>query len=247
MSAPRAPSDVRSSGPRRLIVAESVTKTFGRGETATHAVRGVTCEFPAGELALLMGPSGSGKTTLISILAGIMQPTSGDVSLCGTPVAGLREETVARVRRRHLGFVFQGYNLFPALTALENVAEVLVLKGMARAAAEAAAHEVLASVGLKSRVHHRPSELSGGQQQRVALARALAGSPEVIIGDEVTAALDTASAEAVMALLRRHVGPRTAVVLVTHDQRLARYADRVVAMEDGRITTDSRLSGGGAS
>jgi putative ABC transport system ATP-binding protein len=231
---------------RELIYGQGVTKTFGAGETATRAVRGVSCAFFAGELALVMGPSGSGKTTLISILAGLLRPTSGRVTVCGTSIAAMHEEDAARVRRRHLGFVFQGYNLFPALTALENVAEVLVLKGAKRDQAYRHARAVLASVGLEARTGHRPAELSGGQQQRVAIARALAGDPDVIVGDEVTAALDTESAEAVMELMRRHIRPHTAVVLVTHDHRLTRYADRVVEMRDGIITSD-RPTGRSAS
>jgi putative ABC transport system ATP-binding protein len=218
-----------------LLSARQVAKTFGRGELETRVLSEVSCDIHPGELVLLCGPSGSGKTTLISILAGLMRPSDGHVALMGMPISVMEEEEVARARRDHVGFVFQSYNLFPALTALENVAEVLTLKGMSRWAAVERAREVLGRVGLENRLSHRPHQLSGGQKQRVAIARALAGNPVLVIGDEVTAALDSTSALAVMELLRAHVGPESAVLIVTHDHRLEQFADRVLEMEDGRL------------
>jgi putative ABC transport system ATP-binding protein len=218
------------------VRATDVAKTFGTGELATPVLEGVTLRIDAGELVLLMGPSGSGKTTLISVLAGLLRPSGGHVLLCGEPISELSESEVARVRRRHLGFVFQTYNLFPALSALDNVAEVLRLKGLpAREARQRAAH-ALAEVGLGERLRHRPGELSGGQKQRVAIARALAGDPSLVMGDEVTAALDTHTALQVMEILHAQVGRNRGILLVTHDRRLEQFAHRVIEIEDGRIS-----------
>ncbi len=219
-----------------LLKCEGLVKTFGAGSLATPVLRGISLAIAPGELALVMGPSGSGKTTLISILAGLMRATEGMVELCGVRLSNAPERVATRVRRENVGFVFQSYNLFPALSALDNVTEVLRLKGVAREEARARAEEVLAEVGLKERAHHRPGELSGGQKQRVAIARALAGRPRVIIGDEVTAALDTSTGLTVMGMLRAHVGADRSVVIVTHDHRLERFADRVIEIEDGRVS-----------
>ena len=221
-----------------LLAARGVQKTYGHGALATTALREVSLEVRAGELTLLMGPSGSGKTTLISILAGLLRPSHGEVELCSSVISHMSEAAIAAVRRQNLGFVFQSYNLFPALTARDNVAVVLRMKGLSQAEADRKATETLAKVGLGERVHHRPGELSGGQKQRVAIARAIAGEPALVVGDEITAALDGATGMAVLELLRAHVGPRTGVLLVTHDHRLEAYADRVIEMEDGRIVRD---------
>lgn len=227
-----------------VVAARELTKTYGEGALAIRVLHGVSLLIPHGQLVLLMGPSGSGKTTLVSILAGLMRPTSGSVDLCGASVGAAPERQVARVRRDGVGFVFQSYNLFPALTAIENVASALVLRGERRSVAHARARAVLAQVGLADRAGHRPSELSGGQKQRVAIARAFVGAPSVIIGDEVTAALDGESAHSIMQLLRNYITLQSAALLVTHDRRLERYADRIIEMEDGRIVRDSLLSGG---
>ncbi len=223
-----------------LARAEGVTRVFGEGALATRVLHGVSVEVRAGEFVLLMGPSGSGKTTLISILAGLMRATEGRVELCGVDITRATEEAVTRVRRANLGFVFQAYNLFPALTALENVAEVLQLKGVARREAYARGRAALDSVGLGHRMTHKPGELSGGQKQRVAIARALAGEPALVIGDEITAALDSTSAMNVVELLRAQVTPSRSVLIVTHDHRLERYADRVIDMEDGHVVREFR-------
>jgi putative ABC transport system ATP-binding protein len=232
-----------SLSPRPLVSARDVTMTYGAGALATPVLHGVSLDLHAGELTLVMGPSGSGKTTLISILAGLLRATSGTVELCGADVSRATEAQAARVRREHVGFVFQQYNLFPALSALENVAAVLRMKGDKPPVAAEKARAALERVGLGQRAHHKPRELSGGQQQRVAIARALAGGPTLLIGDEVTGALDGATALDVMGVLRGHVGPRTAVVIVTHDHRLERFAERVIELEDGRVMRDRRTGG----
>lgn len=229
---------------RVLVQCEALHKTFGEGELETPVLKGITAQVAAGELVLLMGPSGSGKTTLISILAGLLRPSRGSVELCGAAISELHEAEVTRVRRRHLGFVFQSYNLFPALTALDNIAEVLKLKGTAPREARERATRALADVGLGDRLHHRPGELSGGQKQRVAIARALAGDPALIMGDEITAALDTQTALHVLEILRRQVSAERGILLVTHDRRLEQFADRVIEIEDGRV---SRTVPGGAA
>jgi putative ABC transport system ATP-binding protein len=223
-----------------LARATSVSKSYGEGALATRVLHEVSLALPAGELALLMGPSGSGKTTLISILAGLLRPSSGSVELCGEPIGDAPAQTVTKTRRAHLGFVFQTYNLFPALTALENVAEILAMKRVPLSEARARAEAALRRVGLGERLHHVPAKLSGGEKQRVAIARAFAAAPALILGDEPTAALDGTSAATVMQLLREHVGPGRSVLLVTHDRRLEKFADRVIELADGRIQRDSR-------
>ena len=223
-----------------ILAAESVRKIYGRGALATHVLHGVTLAIPRGQLVLLTGPSGSGKTTLISILAGLIRPTSGTVDVCGHQLTALTESDNARVRREHVGFVFQADNLVPALTALGNVVEVLRLRGLPRQVAIPVARAALARVGLADRIDHRPGELSGGQRQRDAEARALASRPALLIGDEITSALDGTTALEIMQLVRAFVTDETAAVIVTHDHRLERFADRIIRMEDGRIVADTQ-------
>ena len=223
-----------------LVRASAVTKTFGSTEQQTAVLTGIDLTIAPGELTLLMGPSGSGKTTLVSILAGLLRPSSGRVELCGSPISELDEAAVSRVRREHVGFIFQTYNLFPALTALDNVALGYRMRGDSVADARAKARTALAGVGLEARVSYLPSKLSSGQKQRVAIARALAGDPALVLGDEPTAALDGPSALGIMQLLRERVTAQTAVLVVTHDHRLERYAHRTVSMEDGVILRDTR-------
>ena len=219
-----------------LLEAREVSKTFGQGVLATPVLHAASLSIRAGELTLLMGPSGSGKTTLISILAGLMRASAGSVELCGARISAMDENAVAQVRRARLGFVFQTYNLFPALSAQDNVALAFRFRGVRdRHEARRQAAAALEAVGLGARLEYRPADLSSGQKQRVAIARALAGAPPLVIGDEVTAALDTATAMSVMELLRARVTPASATLIVTHDLRLARFADRILAMEDGRV------------
>lgn len=221
-----------------MIEADGVRMTYGKGALATHVLHDVSLAVPRGQLALLTGPSGSGKTTLISILAGLIRPTAGVIDVCGQRLTSLTEAAKAQVRRDHVGFVFQSDNLFPALTALANVAEVLQLRGLPRHVARPVARAALIRVGLADRLDHRPGELSGGQRQRVAVARALASRPSLLIGDEITSALDGTTALEIMQLVRSFVTETTAAVIVTHDHRLERFADRIIRMEDGRIVAD---------
>ncbi len=226
-----------------LMRARAVSHVFGAGEVTTAAIKSVSCEIRGGQLVLLTGPSGSGKTTLMSVMAGMLRPTGGDVELLGVWLRDLSERDVLALRRLALGFVFQKYNLFPGLTALENVVEPLVVRGCPRQAATERSRQVLEMLGLAHRLRNRPAQLSGGQQQRVAIARALASKPAVIIGDEISASLDWETAQQVLTLLRQSVGPDSAVLLVTHDLRLERYADRVLEMREGEIVSERSLHG----
>jgi len=218
------------------IEVRELTKTYSQGAAASRALDGVDLDARAGEVMLLMGPSGSGKTTLVSIMGCILRPSSGSVKIRGREVAHLRERELPAVRLNHIGFVFQGFNLFPTLTAAENVGVALDLKGIRGAAARQRAHALLEEVGLGDKLHTFPADLSGGQKQRVAIARALAGDPEIILADEPTAALDKQSGWVVMNMLRNlaHSHER-AVVIVTHDNRTLEFADRMVRIEDGRV------------
>ena len=213
-----------------------IGKTYGHGETAVTALANATLDIRAGEVTLIEGPSGSGKTTLISILGLLLKPTAGEIWLDGRDVAGFGERALPALRAKHFGFVFQGFNLFPALTALENVAIAIRMKDPRFRDPTGEARRLLELVGLGPRLHHLPADLSGGQKQRVAIARALGGDPPILVGDEPTAALDTKTALSVMELLRELASNAgRAVVVVTHDPRLERFADRVVRVEDGHI------------
>ncbi|MGW0799729.1 ABC transporter ATP-binding protein [Streptomyces sp. NPDC002692] len=213
----------------------SVTRRHGSGGASVTALDQVSLTFPRGTFTAVMGPSGSGKSTLLQCAAGLDRPTSGSVTLGGTELTGLSETELTLLRRARVGFVFQAFNLLPALTAEQNVALPLRLAG--RRPKKARVREVLEEVGLTDRARHRPTELSGGQQQRVALARALITRPEVLFGDEPTGALDSRTGRAVLALLRGMVDRdgRT-VVMVTHDPVAASCADRVVFLVDGRVS-----------
>ena len=223
-----------------LCRASAVSKTFGTGEQTSEVLHAIDLEIWPGELTLLMGPSGSGKTTLVSILAGLLWPTGGQVELCGRVLPCFDEVSAAALRRSHVGFIFQTYNLFPGMSALANVALGYRLRGASRATALRSAQAALGSVGLAARTQQLPGELSAGQKQRVAIARALAGDPRLVIGDEPTAALDTTSAMSVISLLRERVTDDSGVLVVTHDTRLQQFAHRTVHMEDGRIVHDER-------
>jgi putative ABC transport system ATP-binding protein len=224
-----------AAAPSALARLIGVAKTYGSGENAVAALSSATLDIRPGEVTLIEGPSGSGKTTLISILGLLLTPSAGEVWLEGRNVAGLGERELPALRARNFGFVFQGFNLFPALSALENVSIAIRMKH-GRRGADAEARRLLEQVGLGARMRSLPADLSGGQKQRVAIARALGGNPPILIGDEPTAALDTRTALSVMELLRQLADTeRRAVVVVTHDPRLERFADRVVRVEDGHI------------
>lgn len=222
-----------------LLVARNIIKVFGSGAGEVRVLKGVNMDLRPGELTLLMGPSGSGKTTLLSILGCILHQSGGDFSISGETTNGLSPDGLADLRRRHVGFVFQGYNLFPTLTASENVMLALDVRGYEKPDAPEQAAMALDAVGLAHRADAYPSKMSGGEKQRTAIARALAGSPSVILADEPTAALDSENGQAVMALLSEVAqDPTRAVLAVTHDHRTLKYADRIVKIEDGRIADD---------
>src|SRR5882672_2572737 len=219
-----------------VIRAAGITKIYREGAADLRALSDVDLEIRAGELTLLMGPSGSGKTTLLSILGCILRASGGSLEILGERVERLAESEWPRIRRDSIGFVFQGFNLFPALTTVENVALALDVRGVRRADAEKRAAELIGEVGLAEKSKSYPEDLSGGQKQRVAIARALAGDPAIVLADEPTAALDSTSGKNVIELLRRLAhGQGRAVVMVTHDPRVLSYGDRIIHLEDGRI------------
>lgn len=225
------------------LQARGLRKVYAQGEAAMVALDHVDLDIWRGELTLLMGPSGSGKTTLLSILGGILRVSDGSVAIQGQTIGDMKDAALSAFRLRHIGFVFQGFNLFPTLTAVQNIELALDLRGITGAGARAQATDLLEQVGLGAKLHSHPADLSGGQKQRVAIARALAGEPSVLLADEPTAALDSTSGHSVMQLMQRlaHEHNR-AVVIVTHDSRMETYANRIIHMADGRITTDTRLS-----
>ncbi|UYP20121.1 ABC transporter ATP-binding protein [Rhodococcus sp. Z13] len=219
--------------------AQNLKKIYGSGETAVHALAGVTADFAAGEFTAIMGPSGSGKSTLMHCLAGLDSATSGSVLIGDTDLTTLSDKAMTQLRRDRIGFVFQAFNLVPTLTALENITLPLDIAG--RKADKEWLDTVVTRLGLRERLDHRPGELSGGQQQRVACARALAGRPEIIFGDEPTGNLDSRSSGEVLSILRAAVDEfDQTVVIVTHDPRAAGYADRVVFLADGQIVDEMR-------
>jgi putative ABC transport system ATP-binding protein len=219
------------------VAATAVTRRYGDGESAVDALRGVTLEVPAGQFTAVMGPSGSGKSTLMHLLAGLDTPSAGTVEIGGEDITSMTDKQLTKLRRRHIGFVFQQFNLLPTLTAEENILLPLSISG--RKPDKADLEALVARVGLQERRRHRPSQLSGGQQQRVAIARALISRPTVLFADEPTGNLDSASGDEILALLREAVeldGQTT--LMVTHDPRAAATADRVVFIADGRIVAD---------
>jgi len=232
------------------VFSREVTKVFGRGETQVHALRGIDLNIRFGELTMLVGPSGSGKTTLLSVISGLLDATSGELVVLGRRPATLSQEELILFRRQNLGFVFQQFNLIPALTAAENVAVPLMASGAKRQQAVARGKEFLATLGMAHRAHALPSELSGGEQQRVALARALVHDPKLIVCDEPTSALDGRTGHTVMELLSATaVRPDRAVIIVTHDSRIFDFADQIAHMDDGRITAleENRKNGSAAN
>jgi len=222
--------------PTLAVRSRQLKKSFGTGEDRVWALRGVDLEVYAGQMTLLVGPSGCGKTTLISIIAGLLNPTEGEITVLGQQVDKMSGRQLVHFRGENIGFVFQQYVLLPALTALENAAVPLTIARKPRRQAEARAAEVLKAVGLGDRLNSLPNELSGGMQQRVAIARALSHEPRLLVCDEPTAALDAQTGRTVMDLLRHvAVQPNRAVIIVTHDNRVFDFGDRILHMNDGRI------------
>jgi len=220
------------------VSCRGLTKVYGEGASAVHALRGIDLDVRSGELLMLVGPSGCGKTTLISVLAGILDQDAGTCHVFGSDMKELSASARARFRGRHVGFVFQSYNLLPALTATENVAVPLLILGVPRKEALARAQVVVERVGLANRAHAKPAQLSGGQQQRIAIARALVHEPRLIVCDEPTSALDQETGLAVMGILREvALAPDRSLVIVTHDARVFGFADRIARMNDGRIVS----------
>ena len=219
-----------------ILNAADVTKSFREGCQTTPVLRGISFAMHPGEVVAMEGPSGSGKTTLLSILGCILTPTSGRVVVDGTPVDPKHPERLPEIRRRSIGFVFQQYNLFPSLNALENVEYALAIKGMNRDTIQAQAREALLRVGLGDRLRYLPRDLSGGQKQRVAIARALAGRPRILLADEPTANLDSAVGRDILQLFRHLAKDEgRALLIVTHDPQVREVADRVVQIRDGRL------------
>ena len=224
---------------RLLLELRKVTRVHGEGPAAVTALRDVCLQVPAGQLVAVMGPSGSGKSTLLHLAGGLDTPTDGEVFVQGVPLVGLSRKHLARMRRRAIGYVFQDFNLVPALTVAENVALPLELDRVRVSEARRQAMRALEELEISELANRFPDDVSGGQRQRVAIARALVGERRLVLADEPTGALDSETGEQVLRLLRRRVDAGASGVLVTHDSRLAAWADRVVFLRDGRLVDES--------
>jgi len=222
---------------RTAIRCARITKTFGSGEAVVHALRGIDLEVRRGEMMALVGPSGCGKTSLISIMAGLLQRDEGELEVMGTDPGALSGHERTKWRGANVGFIFQQFNLVPQISIMENVAVPLLLRRHPRRDALERAAELLGKVGLGGREQSRPNKLSGGQQQRVAIARALVSNPRLLVCDEPTSALDGATGQKVMALIRQMASsPDRVVIVVTHDERIYHFADRIAHLDDGKVT-----------
>ena len=224
-----------------VLEALGVSKTLGSGAGQVHALKDINLSLHGGELTLLMGPSGSGKTTLLSVLGCMLAPTEGHVRVAGVSTEGAGPEALAELRRKHVGYIFQSYHLFPTLTASENVQLALDVRGERGGEARGRAHAALSRVGLSHKFDSFPRELSGGEQQRVAIARAIVSDPSYVLADEPTAALDSRNGQAIMTILADIArDPGRGVLVVTHDARLMEFAGRTVDIEDGRLVGERR-------
>jgi putative ABC transport system ATP-binding protein len=233
------PTPERHATLQAVVSGKDLTRRYGEGDTAVDALRGVSIDVPRGQLTAVMGPSGSGKSTLMHILAGLDRPTTGEVSIAGTPLGNLNDTELTKLRREHIGFVFQFFNLLPMLDAEENV--VLPLSIAGEKPDKAWVDELLEKVGLSQRRDHRPAELSGGQQQRVAIGRALVNRPTIVFADEPTGNLDSKTSGEILELLEQSVRDlEQTIVMVTHDARAAAIADRVLFLDDGVIVREAR-------
>lgn len=231
-----------------IVQTNELSKVYGGGLTAVRALDGVSFSVDPGEFVAIMGPSGCGKSTMLHLIGGLDTATSGAVLIDGQDITTMSDDTLTTLRRRRIGFVFQFFNLIPVLTATENASLPLVLDGMPEAAAHARAAEWLTKVGLGDRLDNRPDQLSGGEQQRVAVARALVTEPALMLADEPTGNLDSKGSDELAKLLRLVSDEwGRAIVMVTHDPRIAAYADRIVFLRDGQLVEDTRLDGGGTT
>ena len=230
-----------------MIKVEKLTKVYGKGEIAVTALNQVSFSVGEGEFVAVMGPSGSGKSTLMNILGCLDSPTSGTYILSGTDVSNMTDKKLAQIRNRKIGFIFQTFNLLPRLTALKNVEQPMIYRGLRRKKREEIASKVLAEVGLEDRTHHRPNELSGGQRQRVAIARALVNSPDIILADEPSGNLDSKSEKDILKILTTLNEKGITIVMVTHDEKVASHAHRIVYFQDGEIIKEESVKAGGGS
>ena len=227
---------------QHLIEVRNVYKIYNPGENEVHALDGISVTIDRGEFVAIVGHSGSGKSTFMNMLGCLDSPTSGDYFLNGVNVAGMTDDELSDIRNQQIGFIFQGFNLIPSLTAQENVELPLIYRGIPKAEREALSREALAQVGMGERMTHKPSELSGGQQQRVAIARAIAARPPIIMADEPTGNLDTKSGEDVMQILHELNAEGRTIVLITHDNDSARQATRAIRIIDGKVVSDTLAS-----
>ncbi|MDL2233896.1 ABC transporter ATP-binding protein [Ruminococcaceae bacterium OttesenSCG-928-L11] len=225
----------------RLIEIRNLYKIYHPGENEVRALDGVTLTIHSGEFVAIVGDSGSGKSTLMNLLGCLDAPTRGEYLLGSTPVARLGDDQLSTIRNRQIGFIFQGFNLVPTMNALENVELPLTYRGIPREQRRILALDALGKVSLSGRIYHRPSQMSGGQQQRVAIARAIAARPPIILADEPTGNLDSRSGSDVLAILRALWGEGKTIILITHDDKVARQAQRVIRVHDGKIVSDTRM------
>lgn len=225
-----------------MIRVENLWKVYQNGSIKVEALKGVSFEIAEGEMVAIMGPSGSGKSTLMHLLGCLDTPTKGKYILAGNDVSALKEDQLAEIRNSHIGFVFQQFNLLSRVSILHNVEVPLIYKGVKKRKREKIAREYLEKVGLGHRLHHNPNEISGGQRQRVAIARALVNQPSLILADEPTGNLDTKTGEEIMEMFRQLHAQGHTIILVTHEENIARYAQRILYIVDGEITRDEVIS-----
>ena len=226
-----------------MIELKNVSRMYTRGTKGIQALRGITLRVKAGEFLCVMGPSGSGKSTLLNIIGGLDQPTSGEIFIDNRPLHGISDDELTLIRRRHVGFIFQFFNLLPILTAAENVSLPLLLEGNPYSKVKAKAEALLQKVGLGERTEHRPDQLSGGEMQRVAIARALIASPAVLLADEPTGNLDSSTSAEILRLLKDLHADGQTIVMVTHDSKAAAYGTRIITLRDGSISEDTAAGG----
>jgi putative ABC transport system ATP-binding protein len=226
-----------------MIELKNVCRIYARGTKGIQALRGITLLIKDGEFLCVMGPSGSGKSTLLNIMGGLDQPTSGEIFIDNLPLHGISDDRLTLIRRRHVGFIFQFFNLLPILTAAENVSLPLLLEGNSYSHVKAKAEALLQKVGLGERTEHRPDQLSGGEMQRVAIARALIASPAVLLADEPTGNLDSSTSTEILRLLKDLHGEGQTIVMVTHDSKAAAYGTRIITLRDGSISKDTSVEG----